>query len=140
MTPTPDPDSTFPERFEHLVRELTDLLDAHPEIEVEPQGTEGLRMRYDPTDREVRLTPLEEQALVHFVFGHTTLGTLHRAEHHASHPFGGRSPDVPRLWRQIEAFLVEGIHPRWLTERPAPDSPAARRPDESSAILELPLD
>ena len=82
---------------------------------------------------------LEEQGFVHFVFGHATLGTLHRAEHHASHPFGETPPDVPRLVRQLIGFLVEGAEPRWLTERPEPGAPATRADTRGDTTLELPL-
>lgn len=130
----------FRERYERLLEDLRGFLEELPQIEHEPHGPAGLRIRFDPTDREVRMTALEDQALVHFVFGHTTLGTLHRAEHHAARPFGDRPPDVPRLLRQILAFLIEGTEPRWLVHRPPTevadraDGPA--RPE----VLELPLD
>lgn len=131
----------FRERYERLLEDLRGFLEELPQIEHEPHGPAGLRIRFDPTDREVRMTALEDQALVHFVFGHTTLGTLHRAEHHAARPFGDRPPDVPRLLRQILAFLIEGAEPRWLVHRPPTgvadraDGPAAR-----PEVLELPLD
>ena len=85
-------------------------------------------------------TALEDQALVHFVFGHTTLGTLHRAEHHAARPFGDGPPDVPRLLRQILSFLIEGVEPRWLTRRAAPSHTVRDDQDPKTEILELPLE
>ena len=132
--------AAFADRYEALVQEMSDLLEEIPEIEVEPHGPAGLRLRFPPTEREVRLTPLEEQALVHFVFGHTTLGTLHRAEHHASRPFGDGRPDVPKLLRQLLNFLLEGIEPRWLTERTDARPRAAREGSPEDEVLELPLD
>jgi len=137
--PVPGDGASFPERYDHLVREIGDLLEEIPEIETEPLGTSGLRIRFAPTEREVRVTPLEEQGLVHFVFAHTTLGTLHRAEHHASRPFGGVRPDVPKLLRQLLNFLIEGIEPRWLEHRTR--EPKVREgTDGESVVLELPLD
>jgi hypothetical protein len=115
------------------------FLEELPQVEHEPHGPAGLRIRFAPADREVRLTPLEDQSLVHFVFGHTTLGTLHRAEHHAARPFGEGPPDVPRLLRQILSFLIEGVEPRWLTHRPAPEA-TSRGETPITEILELPLD
>lgn len=135
----PAADASFQERYDHLLGELVDVLGRIPEIETEPIGTAGIKLSYAPTEREVRLTPLEEQGFVHFVFGHATLGTLHRAEHHASHPFGDTPPDVSRLVRQLIGFLVEGIEPRWLTERPEPESTATRAERPDSETLELPL-
>lgn len=135
----PTADASFQERYDHLLSEIVDVLGRIPEIETEPIGTTGVKLRYEPTEREVRITALEEQSFVHFVFGHATLGTLHRAEHHASHPFGETSPDVPRLVRQLIGFLVEGIEPRWLTERPEPESPASRAERPDAETLELPL-
>jgi hypothetical protein len=132
-------DASFEERYDHLLGELVDVLGRIPEIETEPIGTSGIKLSYEPTEREVRITALEEQGFVHFVFGHATLGTLHRAEHHASHPFGETPPDVSRLVRQLIGFLVEGIEPRWLTERPEPDSPATRAERPGEETLELPL-
>ena len=134
-----EPETGFRVRYERLLEALQVLLEELPQIEHEPHGPMGLRIRYAPADREVRLTALEDQALVHFVFGHTTLGTLHRAEHHAARPFGDRPPDIPRLLRQILAFLIEGVEPRWLTRRPAPESTDHDRPP-ATEILELPLD
>ncbi|MDX1624567.1 MAG: hypothetical protein R3199_11385 [Gemmatimonadota bacterium] len=138
------PDSTFRERYDHLVGELGALLETLEELEVEPHGSSGLSVRFAPTDREVRITALEEQGFVHFVFGHATLGTLHRAEHHATRPFGDRPPDVPKLARQLLAFLVEGVEPGWLARRSSPDgqndappTPADGGDDEE---LELPLE
>ncbi|CAN5164922.1 hypothetical protein BH18GEM1_BH18GEM1_20550 [soil metagenome] len=136
----PGADAGFTERYRHLLGEIGDLLEAIPEVLQEPHGPSGLRIHFAPTEREVRITPLEDQGLVHFVFGHTTLGTLHRAEHHASRPFGDGPPDAARLVRQLLAFLIEGAEPRWLTHRPPPDSPAVRETDPGSAVLELPLD
>ena len=132
-------DASFEERYDHLLGELVDVLGRIPEIETEPIGTSGIKLSYEPTEREVRITALEEQGFVHFVFGHATLGTLHRAEHHASHPFGETPPDVSRLVRQLIGFLVEGIEPRWLTERPEPDSTATRAERPGEETLELPL-
>jgi len=136
----PAADASFQERYDHLLGELVDVLDQIPEIETEPIGTTGVKLRYEPTEREVRITALEEQGFVHFVFGHATLGTLHRAEHHASRPFGDARPDVPRLVRQLIGFLVEGAEPRWLTERPEPESPATRAERAGEETLELPLE
>lgn len=136
----PGTGSSFQERYEALIEELGDLLEEIPEIEAEPHGPAGLRIRFAPTEREVRITSLEEQALVHFVFGHSTLGTLHRAEHHASHPFGPKRPDAPRLLQQILDFLIEGREPRWLTRRPSGMPPAAREGPSEDETLELPLD
>ena len=53
----------------------------------------GGTLERDDTDREVRVTALEDQDLVHFVFGHTTLGTLHRAEHRDGGEEGEGEPD-----------------------------------------------
>lgn len=136
--PSPGPEATFLERYEHLLDELVGLLSAIPELEIEPHGPRGARIGFPATDREVRVTPLEEQRFVHFVFGHATLGTLHRAEHHAARPFGEGPPDVPRLARQLLGFLVEGAEPRWLTQRPA-EPPEPRKPGPGET-LELPLD
>ncbi|HEY7471505.1 MAG TPA: hypothetical protein VIE68_04075 [Gemmatimonadota bacterium] len=135
----PDADASFQERYDDLLAEIVDVLGRIPEIVTETIGTTGVRLRYEPTEREVRITALEEQSYVHFVFGHATLGTLHRAEHHASHPFGESTPDVARLVRQLIGFLVEGIEPRWLTERPEPDSTASRADRPGAETLELPL-
>ena len=136
----PGADATFQERYEALVQEVIELLEEIPEIGSEAHGPMGLKIFFAPTEREVRITPLDEQALVHFVFGHTTLGTLHRAEHHASRPFGAGRPDVPKLLRQLLNFLIEGVEPRWITER-APDVPrVAREATVEDEILELPLD
>lgn len=138
----PGADATFRDRFEHLVAGLVEMLEDFPELATEPHGPDGLRVQFPPTGREVRVTPLEEQGFVHFVFGHGTLGTLHRAEHHASRPFGDDPPDVARLLRQILDFLVEGREPRWIARRPAPPSPspAPSRQDDEGPVLELPLD
>jgi hypothetical protein len=136
----PTAGASFQERYEHLIEEIVDVLSQIPEIETEPIGTTGVRLGYAPTEREVRITALEEQGFVHFVFGHATLGTLHRAEHHASRPFGDHPPDVPRLVRQLIGFLVEGAEPRWLSERPEPGSPAQRADRSGGETLELPLD
>lgn len=135
----PGPDATFPERYDHLVGELVAMLDPLAELEVEPHGERGLRIRFPPTDREVRITSLEEQGFVHFVFGHATLGTLHRAEHHATRPFADRPPDLPKLARQLLAFLTDGLEPRWLTHRP-PEEPAPRQERDRDDELELPLE
>lgn len=136
----PGAEAAFSERFDSLVRDLADLLEEIPEVDREPHGTAGIRIHFAPTTREVRITPLEEQGLVHFVFGHATLGTLHRAEHHASRAFGEGPPDVPRLLRQILLFLIEGIEPRWLTERPAEGPSGGRDAADGDSVLELPLD
>jgi hypothetical protein len=135
----PPVDASFQERYDHLLAELVDVLGRIPEIETEAIGSAGLKLRYEPTEREVRITALEEQGFVQFVFGHATLGTLHRAEHHASHPFGDTPPDVTRHVRQLIGFLVEGAEPRWLSERPEPDSAATRAERPSGETLELPL-
>lgn len=139
-----DPGASFRERYDHLVDELAAVIEEIPELEVEPQGTDGLRVRFPPTDREVRITPLEEQSFVHFVFGHATVGTLHRAEHHASRPFADAPPDVPRLARQLLDFLIEGTEPRWLSQRPEPteerERPRPRSEEEPDGTLELPLE
>lgn len=135
----PAADASFQERYDHLLGELVDVLGRIPEIGTEPIGTAGLKLSYEPTEREVRITALEDQGFVHFVFGHATLGTLHRAEHHASHPFGETPPDASRLVRQLIGFLVEGIEPRWLTERPEPESTATRAERPDGETLELPL-
>ncbi|MGH7550041.1 MAG: hypothetical protein ACREK3_04720 [Gemmatimonadota bacterium] len=132
-------EADFRGHYDRLLEDLRGFLEEIPQVEHEPHGPTGLRIRFDPTDREVRMTALEDQALVHFVFGHTTLGTLHRAEHHAARPFGDRPPDVPRLLRQILSFLIEGIEPRWLTHRPAPESPD-HEGGPAPEVLELPLD
>lgn len=136
----PDSGASFQERYDHLLGELVDVLGQIPEIDTEPIGTTGVKLVYEPTEREVRITALEEQGFVHFVFGHATLGTLHRAEHHASRPFGDTPPDVPRLVRQLIGFLVEGAEPRWLSERPEPGSSATRAERTGGETLELPLD
>lgn len=139
MTPAADADTpAFGERYDRLLRELTDLLDEIPTVENEPHGPSGLRIGFPTSEREVRITPLEDQALVHFVFGHAALGS--RAEHHASRPFGEGPPDVTKLLRQLLAFLIEGSEPRWLTRRPPADSSAVREADRQSVELELPLD
>lgn len=140
LEPPPGPEATFEERYRHLLGEIGELLEELPEIDADPHGPAGLRIAFSPTEREVRITPLEDQRLVHFVFGHATLGTLHRAEHHASRPFGDGPPDPVKLLRHILAFLVEGIEPRWLTHRPAAESSEVREHDPASAVLELPLD
>ncbi len=137
--PGGDPGAFFRDRYDRLLDDLRGFLEELPQVEHEPHGPAGLRIHFAPTDREVRMTALEDQALVHFVFGHTTLGTLHRAEHHAARPFGDRQPDVPRLLRQILAFLIEGVEPRWLTHRPAPE-PTDREEGSAPEVLELPLD
>lgn len=137
-SPDHEPEAGFHERYERLLADLGNFLEELPQIEHEPHGPAGIRVRFPPTDREVRLTALEDQGLVHFVFGHATLGTLHRAEHHAARPFGERPPDVPRLLKQILSFLVDGVEPRWLTHRPAP--PAGGRDEAAPEVLELPLD
>lgn len=139
-TGRPAADASFQERYDHLLGELVDVLGQIPEIETEAIGSTGLKLAYEPTEREVRITALEEQGFVHFVFGHATLGTLHRAEHHASRPFGDVPPDVPRLVRQLIGFLVEGAEPRWLSERPEPGSSATRAERSRGETLELPLD
>ncbi|HET7693354.1 MAG TPA: hypothetical protein VFM44_09730 [Gemmatimonadota bacterium] len=136
----PTADASFQERYDHLLGELVDILGRIPEIETEPIGSAGIRLAYQPTEREVRITALEEQGFVHFVFGHATLGTLHRAEHHASHPFGETPPDVSRLVHQLIGFLIEGIEPRWLSERPEPGAPAVRADHTPGETLELPLE
>ena len=136
----PAADASFQERYDHLLGDLVDVLGQIPEIETEPIGTTGLKLAYEPTEREVRITALEEQGFVHFVFGHATLGTLHRAEHHASRPFGDAPPDVSRLVRQLIGFLVEGAEPRWLSERPEPESSATRAERTGGETLELPLE
>lgn len=136
--PVPGDGAGFSERYEHLVQEMEDLLEEIPEIDTESLGTSGLRMRFGPTEREIRVTPLDDQGLVHFVFAHTTMGTLHRAEHHASRPFGAVRPDVPKLLRQLLNFLIEGIEPRWLVQKPPPAEPTVR--EGTSPVLELPLD
>lgn len=135
----PAADASFQERYDHLLGELVDVLGRIPEIGTEPIGTAGLKLSYEPTEREVRITALEDQGFVHFVFGHATLGTLHRAEHHASHPFGETPPDASRLVRQLIGFLVEGIEPRWLAERPVPEPTATRAERPDGETLELPL-
>ena len=135
----PGDEAGFQRRYDHLVRQLLDLLEEVPEIDVEPHGPSGVRLHFPPTDREVRITSLEDPRLVHFVFSHATLATLHRAEHHASRPFGDRAPDVPRLLRQILRFLVEGAEPKWLT-RPREGPRHARESPASDEELELPLD
>jgi hypothetical protein len=136
--PYPGDGASFTERYDYLVQEMADLLEEIPEVEVESRGTAGLRIFFSPTEREVRVTPLEEQALIHFVFAHTTLGTLHRAEHHASRAFGQSRPDAPKLLRQILNFLIEGIEPRWLRQRP-PET-GVREGTTADEVLELPLD
>lgn len=135
----PGDEAGFRMRYDHLVRELVDLLEEVPEVDVERHGPSGVRLHFAPTDREVRITSLEDQRLVHFVFSHATLGTLHRAEHHASRPFGDRAPDVPRLLRHVVRFLVEGVEPKWLTKRPETTRQARESPT-SDEELELPLD
>lgn len=147
LAETPGADAGFRERYDHLLEELGQLLAEIPELEVEPHGPDGLRVRFPPTDREVRITPLDEQQFVHFVFGHTTLGTLHRAEHHASRPFGDASPDLPRLARQLLNFLIEGREPGWISQRSGAGRDARRRSERPDAAesaedeeLELPLD
>lgn len=135
----PGAEAGFRERYAFLLRELNDLLDELPEVEHQAHGPEGVRIRFAPTDREVRITSLEDQGLVHFVFGHATLGTLHRAEHHAARPFGDGPPNLALLLQQIVDFLIEGSEPRWLTHRPQEAShhvPA----EELDQALELPLD
>lgn len=132
---TPGAEASFHDRYEHLLEEITQLLEDIPEVEMEPHGP-GARIRFPPTDREIRITPLEEQRLIHLVFGHQTLGTLHRAEHHASRPFGDRPPKVTLLLRQILTFLIEGTEPRWLTRRGKPPHP----PEAEEGTLELPLE
>lgn len=149
LVETPGADAGFRERYDHLLDELNQLLVEIPELEVEPHGPDGLRVRFPPTDREVRITPLDEQQFVHFVFGHTTLGTLHRAEHHASRPFADQPPDLPRLARQLLNFLIEGHEPGWITHRagavresPSGDESAERAEADSGEgeELELPLE
>lgn len=136
----PSAGASFRERYQALIEDLEELCEDLPEIEVESHGPAGLRLRFAPTEREVRLTPLEEQRRAHFVFSHATLGTLHRAEHHASRPFGERRPDAPRLLRQILDFLIDGREPRWLNH-PPPESPhTARDGSSGDETLELPLD
>lgn len=137
--PGGEPRAGFRQRYDRLLDDLRGFLEELPQIGHEPHGPTGLRIHFAPTDREVRMTALEDQAMVHFVFGHTTLGTLHRAEHHAARPFGDRPPDVPRLLRQILSFLIEGVEPRWLTHRPDPES-TAREEGPAPEVLELPLD
>lgn len=136
----PTAEASFQERYDDLLGELVDILGRIPEIETETIGSAGIRLAYPPTEREVRITALEEQGYVHFVFGHATLGTLHRAEHHASHPFGEAPPDVSRLVHQLIGFLIEGMEPRWLSERPEPGTPAARADRSPDETLELPLE
>ncbi|MDX1661590.1 MAG: hypothetical protein R3326_07350, partial [Gemmatimonadota bacterium] len=81
--------------------------------------------------------------------GHTTLGTLHRAEHHASRPFADHAPDLPRLARQLLNFLIEGHEPGWISRRGGATrdrrsgSRSAGRAgagSEDDEELELPLD
>lgn len=147
LAETPGAEAGFRERYDHLLDELSQLLAEIPEFEVEPHGPDGLKIRFPPTDREVRITPLDEQQFVHFVFGHTTLGTLHRAEHHASRPFGDQSPDLPRLARQLLNFLIEGHEPGWIAQRPGEGrnprsrerAPGAEESAEGEE-LELPLE
>lgn len=139
QTPEGEPSGAgFQDRYDRLLEDLRGFLEELPQIGHEPHGPKGLRIHFAPTDREVRMTALEDQAMVHFVFGHMTLGTLHRAEHHAARPFGDRPPDVPRLLRQILSFLIEGVEPRWLTHRTVPDSTDREGP--APEVLELPLD
>ncbi len=134
----PGPGANFKLRYDHLVRGLEALLEAVPEVEHEPHGPAGMRIAFPVTEREVRITPLEDQELVHFVFGHAALAG--RAEHHASRPFGGERPDVPKLAGQVLAFLITGAEPKWLTHRPPADSSVAKEPGADSEVLELPLD
>lgn len=138
-TPPGDGDS-FRERYGGLLEDLRSFVEEIPQVEHEAHGPSGLRIRFAPTDREVRVTALEDQGLVHFVFGHTTLGTLHRAEHHAARPFGERPPDIPRLLRQILSFLIEGVEPRWLTHRPPPGPEDRDGEPPRTESLELPLE
>lgn len=149
LVETPGADAGFRERYDHLLDELHELLAEIPEMEIESHGPDGLKVRFSPTGREVRITPLDEQQFVHFVFGHTTLGTLHRAEHHASRPFADQPPDLPRLARQLLNFLIEGHEPGWISHRagavrePPPDGESAERADpdrDESEELELPLE
>ena len=136
----PPTGAPFSERYDHLLAELLALLGEVPELEIESHGSSGARIAFPPTEREVRITALEETGFVHFVFGHAGLGSLHRAEHHASRPFGEERPDVPKLARQLLAFLVDGTEPRWMRE-PPPGGPApGPRPVPAEGTLELPLD
>jgi hypothetical protein len=132
---TPGAEASFHDRYTHLLEEITHLLEEVPEVEMDLHDP-GARIRFSPTDREVRITPLEEQRLIHLVFGHATLGTLHRAEHHASRPFGDRPPNVALLLRQILNFLIEGVEPGWLTRRGKHPHP----PEAEGGTLELPLE
>jgi hypothetical protein len=134
----PGPDADFKPRYDHLVGDLDVLLEAVPEVKHEPHGPAGMRIAFSSTEREVRITPLEDQELVHFVFGHAALAG--RAEHHASRPFGDAPPNIPKLAGQILAFLITGAEPKWLTHRPPADSSVVKEPGADSEILELPLD
>lgn len=147
LVETPDTEAGFRERYDHLRDELGQLLGEIPELEVEPHGADGLRVAFPPTEREVRITPLDEQQFVHFVFGHATLGTLHRAEHHASRPFADQPPDLPRLARQLLGFLIEGREPGWIRSgqgsvREPRGAGSDREPEDEGEgeELELPLD
>ena len=133
----PDTDATFRDRYDRLIRALLDLVELEHDVVCEPVGTHGVRLWLPDTNREVRITAIEEQSRIHFVFGHTTLGTMHRAEHHASRPFADRAPDVPRLLFQLLDFLKQGTEPRWLTRRPGTGD-RAREPGPDDE-LELPL-
>jgi hypothetical protein len=134
----PGPGAEFKPRYDHLVGSLELVLESVPEVEHEPLGSSGTRIAYPATEREVRITPLEDQELVHFVFGHAALAG--RAEHHASRPFGDVLPNIPKLAAQILAFLIVGDEPKWLTHRPPADSSVVKEAGVDSEVLELPLD
>jgi hypothetical protein len=134
----PGPGADFKPRYDHLVGGLEVALDAVPEVEHDPKGPSGMRIAFPTTEREVRITPLEDQELVHFVFGHAALAG--RAEHHASRPFGDVLPNIPKLAAQILAFLIVGDEPKWLTHRPPADSSVVKEAGVDSEVLELPLD
>lgn len=136
--PAPPPtEADFDDRYEHLVHELRDLLGVIEEVERHALGRLGIRFSLAEADREVRITSLEDQERVHFVFGHPALGR--RAEHHASRPFGDRTPDVLKLAEQVLAFLITGTEPRWAIHRTARSSRPHQRVEEDP-VLELPLD
>jgi hypothetical protein len=134
----PAPSADFKPRYDHLVGGLELILGVVPEVEHEPLGSSGMRIAFPATEREVRITPLEDQELVHFVFSHAALAG--RAEHHASRPFGDVRPNTPKLAAQILAFLIVGDEPKWLTHRPSADSSVVRETGVHSEVLELPLD
>lgn len=135
--PSPPAGAGFDERYEHLLHELRTLLDVVDEIDRDALGRSGVRYTLPEVEREVRITSLEEQELVHFVFGHAALGR--RAEHHASRPFGDRAPDILKLADQILAFLIHGREPRWAVHRTARTSRSSSRVADDP-VLELPLD